>query len=124
MADWRQRLAAVKSLGTARITTTGRRTGKPHTVPIWFAAGDDGRIYLGTLKMGRDWPKNVKKTPEIEIQIGDVRLRGRASIIEDAGKREGIERLLASKYLVARIGSWFGLKPQGVFEVEVTGEAG
>ncbi len=123
MADWRQRLEALKRTRTCRITTYGRKTGKPHTVTIWFACGDDGRVYLGTLKLGRDWPKNVQKNPEVEVQIGDLRLRGRCAALGDPGKREQIERLLASKYVVSRIASWFGFRPAGVFEVEVTGEA-
>jgi len=33
------------------LTTTGRRTGRPHTIEIWYAV-QDGRIYL--MAGGRD----------------------------------------------------------------------
>jgi deazaflavin-dependent oxidoreductase (nitroreductase family) len=114
----------VSGASTCRITTRGRKTGKLHTVPIWFAAGDDGNVYLGTLKMNRDWPKNVAKNPDVVLEIGGLRLKGDARQVTEPAKRSRIESMLAGKYIVARIGSWFGLKPQGVFEVKVLGEAG
>jgi len=44
MADLAARLAAIKDRGTLRITTRGRRTGKPHTVTIWFVV--DGVLWV------------------------------------------------------------------------------
>ena len=42
------RLAAVKDRSTCRITTRGRRTGRPHTRTIWFVV-EDTVLYLATL---------------------------------------------------------------------------
>ncbi len=51
---------------TCRITTRGRKTGRPHAVTIWFVVGaEEQRVYLGTLRMGRDWPRNVAANPEV-----------------------------------------------------------
>jgi hypothetical protein len=122
MIHWQKKLESLKERSTCRITTRGRRTGRPHTVTIWFVVGDDGRIHLGTLKMGRDWPKNVAANPEVVLEIGDLRLNGRAEQVIEESSCARIESLIAGKYWVARIASWLGFKPQGVFEVRVSGE--
>ena len=123
MIHWQKKLEALKQTGTCRITTRGRKTGRPHSVPIWFVVGEERRIYLGTLRMGRDWPKNVAVNPGVSLQIGDLQLEGEARLVTDEAERANIESQLASKYWAAWIGSWLGFKPQGVFEVKISGEA-
>jgi deazaflavin-dependent oxidoreductase (nitroreductase family) len=52
------------------LTTTGRKSGQPRTIEIWFWL--DGRT-LYMLSGGRersDWVKNARKTPAIRIRIG------------------------------------------------------
>ncbi len=122
MSDWQEKLDAVKRRSTCRLTTRGRRTGRPHTVTIWFAI-EEGRVYLATLRLGRDWPKNVLANPEATLAIGDVKLLGCVRRVTDGEPRAHIESLIAKKYWGARIAGWLGFKPQGVFEVEVSGEA-
>jgi deazaflavin-dependent oxidoreductase (nitroreductase family) len=123
VVHWQKRLESLKEQSTCRITTRGRRTGRPHTVTIWFVVGDGGRIHLGTLKMGRDWPKNVAANPDVVLEIGDLRLSGRVQQVSEENERARIESLLAAKYWAAWIGSWLGFRPEGVFEVRVIGEA-
>jgi len=123
MIHWQKKLEALKQTSTCRITTRGRKTGRPHSVPIWFVVGEERRIYLGTLRMGRDWPRNVAVNPGVSLQIGDLQLAGEARLVTDEAERANIESQLASKYWAAWIGSWLGLKPQGVFEVRIRGEA-
>ena len=81
------------------------------------------RECVGTLRMGRDWPKNVAVNPGVSLQIGDLQLEGEARLVTDEAERANIESQLASKYWAAWIGSWLGFKPQGVFEVKISGEA-
>lgn len=122
MIPWRNKLESLKDRSRCRITTRGRRTGRPHTVTIWFAVGEAQTIYLGTLRMGRDWPKNVAVNPDVLLEIGDLRLSGRAELVNDPARRADIESRLTAKYWAARIGSWLGFRPQGVFAVQVGGE--
>jgi deazaflavin-dependent oxidoreductase (nitroreductase family) len=124
MSDWQQKLAGLRDVRTCRITTRGRKTGRPHTVTIWFVVGaEEQRVYLGTLRMGRDWPRNVAANPEVIVDIADLRLQGRARVVTDDRKRQRVESALAAKYWGVWIGSWLGLRPQGVFEVELGPEA-
>jgi hypothetical protein len=111
------RLAAVKDQSTLRITTRGRRTGKRHTVPIWFVA-DGGTLYLGTLNAKRDWVRNLTKTPTIELDIGGLRLCGNGRAVTDPAVDARVRELLAAKYWMAWIGSWFGKGPDRTFRVD------
>jgi deazaflavin-dependent oxidoreductase (nitroreductase family) len=75
------------------LTTTGRVTGKPREIEIWF--GLNGRtLYL--LSGGRersDWVRNLQKAPDVSVRIAGRTFAGRARIVpHDSGRtpsREG-----------------------------------
>ena len=111
------RLAAVRDRSTCRITTRGRKSGRPHTVTVWFLV-EDTTIYLGTLDARRDWVRNLERTPDVALDIDGVRVRGRAATVHDPGVDSHVRRLLAAKYWMAWIGSWFGKGPARTFRVD------
>jgi len=115
--DLAARLAALNSRWNCRITTRGRKTGKPHTVTIWFLA-DGVRLFLGTLSANRDWVKNVTKNPEADFEIGDLRVRGRVHTIDAAAQPPHVTAAFFRKYWIAWIGSWFGFGPERHFRVD------
>ena len=82
------------------LTTTGRVTGRPHEIEIWFALGDSGStLYL--LSGGRDrsdWVKNLRRNPEVIVRIGRECFGGRARIVEDEEEDELARHLLVEKY--------------------------
>ncbi len=82
------------------LTTTGRVTGRPHEIEIWFALGDSGRtLYL--LSGGRDrsdWVKNLRRNPEVTVRIDGERFDGRARIAEDEEEEDLARQLLVEKY--------------------------
>ena len=53
------------------LTTTGRRTGNPHTVELWFALAG-GRIYLSHEGKYTDWMKNIVKENQVTFKIRDI----------------------------------------------------
>ena len=118
-----ERLAAVKDRSTCRITTRGRRTGKPHTRIVWFAV-EDTAVYLGTLNARRDWVRNAQKNPDVELDLGALRLRGRLSTITDPALEAHVNALIAAKYWVAWIASWFGKGAERTFRVDQLTVAG
>ncbi len=124
MTPWQKELEKRRHVGSCRITTRGRKTGRPHTVTIWFVVGEEKVVHLGTLRLGRDWPKNVAANPEVVLEIDGLRLRGNARLVTDESKRVWAESALSAKYWGVWISSWLGFRPEGVFEVEVSGEAG
>ena len=83
----------------AYLTTTGRRTGKEHTIEIWFAL-HDGRIYMLSGGGDRsDWVRNLRKTPQIRLRIGTQTATARAHVVRAATKEDDLARkLLDGKY--------------------------
>jgi deazaflavin-dependent oxidoreductase (nitroreductase family) len=83
----------------AYLTTTGRRTGKQHTIEIWFAL-HDGRIYMLSGGGGRaDWVKNLRKTPAVRIRIGTRSASATARPLRPGTKEDELARqLLDGKY--------------------------
>jgi deazaflavin-dependent oxidoreductase (nitroreductase family) len=82
------------------LTTTGRVTGRPHTIEIWFAL--NGRalyILSGNGPRHRaDWVRNLTKTPEVTVRIGDREFAGIGRIVEGDEEDGHARRLLLEKY--------------------------
>jgi deazaflavin-dependent oxidoreductase (nitroreductase family) len=56
------------------LRTTGRRSGRPHTIEIWFAAVD-ARLYLISGGGDRsDWVRNLQADASACVRIGDQEL--------------------------------------------------
>jgi deazaflavin-dependent oxidoreductase (nitroreductase family) len=83
----------------AYLTTTGRRSGKQHTVEIWFAL-HDGRIYMLSGGGDRaDWVKNLRKTSAVRLRIGTQSSSAKARIVRAGTKEDELARqLLDGKY--------------------------
>lgn len=94
------------------LTTTGRWTGNPHTVELWFAIEGDS-IYLSHEGRYTDWMKNIAKDDEIEFRIGHLHFKGRARTIQDKVTFDLGKHALYRKYFgkasEAVIDDWFSL---------------
>jgi deazaflavin-dependent oxidoreductase (nitroreductase family) len=80
------------------LTTVGRVTGKPHEIEIWFAI-DGHTLYM--LSGGRDrsdWVKNLRRTPEVTVQIAREHFEGQARVILEVEEDALARRLLVEKY--------------------------
>jgi deazaflavin-dependent oxidoreductase (nitroreductase family) len=64
------------------LTTIGRRSGKPHTVQIWFALRD-GKMYLSHEGKETDWMKNIKKNGQVSFMVGRENFIGNACYLDD-----------------------------------------
>jgi len=92
------------------LTTVGRRTGKRHTIEIWFAR-ENGRLYL--LSGGgeaADWVRNIRKTPAVQVRIGTRTVAAQAREIKTPDEDALARRLLDEKYMGwktgKRLSSW------------------
>jgi len=83
----------------AYLTTTGRRTGKEHTIEIWFAL-HEGRIYMLSGGGDRaDWVRNLRKTPRVRLRIGTQSASATARVVRAGTKEDELARhLLDGKY--------------------------
>jgi deazaflavin-dependent oxidoreductase (nitroreductase family) len=101
-------LQKVAGESNVEITTVGRKSGKPHTKPIWFVY-DQGRLYLQAGREGKtDWYQNLKKNPQITLKIDTLTFAGKAQFIDDAKETERIHNLFKQKYFAARVAGVVG----------------
>jgi deazaflavin-dependent oxidoreductase (nitroreductase family) len=65
------------------LTTTGRRTGFPREIEIWFT-GHDGRFYLIAEHRERaNWVRNIRADSRVQIRVGDRQCAATARVVED-----------------------------------------
>lgn len=82
----------------AYLTTTGRRTGRPHRVEIWFGL-HDGVLYLLSGGGNRsDWVRNLRADPSVRVEVAGVDRPALARVVDDPGEEASARRLLAAKY--------------------------
>jgi deazaflavin-dependent oxidoreductase (nitroreductase family) len=80
------------------LTTTGRVTSRSHRIEIWFAI-DDRTLYMLSGGRGRsDWVRNLKATPEVNVEIGTGVFAGRARVVENSAEGERARQLVHDKY--------------------------
>ena len=80
------------------LTTTGRVTGKPHTIEIWFGLEGSTLYMLSGGRNGSDWVKNIRRQPEVTVRIGNHYFRGSGRVVEDPEEDALARRLLVDKY--------------------------
>jgi deazaflavin-dependent oxidoreductase (nitroreductase family) len=71
--NWRIGAAARKAVPVCLLTTTGRKSGRPRTVPLCFLRDGDAVVLVasqGGLPTNPQWYYNVKANPEVQIEIG------------------------------------------------------
>jgi deazaflavin-dependent oxidoreductase (nitroreductase family) len=81
------------------LTTTGRRSGRPHRIEIWFAA-HHGKLYL--LSGGRDrsdWIRNLQANGRVSVELAGDDHVGVARVLEPGTAEDRLAReLLVAKY--------------------------
>jgi len=124
-----ERLDRVANRQTVRLTHYGRKSGKPYEVTIWFVV-DGERVFLGTANVSRQWVRNVQKTPNVKLAIGDETFEGAARFLADRSEHDQAQARMRKKYWMywpvlslARLVMAIGLVKDrtGSFEVTLTG---
>jgi deazaflavin-dependent oxidoreductase (nitroreductase family) len=84
------------------LTTTGRVSGRPHTIEIWFARRGPTLYLLSGGGDRSDWVRNLRRRPPAAVQIGRRRARalpGRARVLDPGSPEDELARdLLVEKY--------------------------
>jgi deazaflavin-dependent oxidoreductase (nitroreductase family) len=81
------------------LTTTGRVSGRPHTIEIWFATDDGRSLYL--LAGGgeqSDWVRNIRQKADVRVRVDDEEYDALGRIVADAAERERAAHLVFEKY--------------------------
>jgi deazaflavin-dependent oxidoreductase (nitroreductase family) len=99
-------LEAVAGATEGVLVTTGRVSGRPREVTLWFAV-DDGRIVM-LAGGGRtaDWVRNLEADPGVELRANGAAVRGTARIVEGEPDDPLVRDAIAAKYGTTGLTSW------------------
>ncbi len=81
------------------ITTTGRKSGKPRRIEIWFH-NLEGRLYLTGLPGRRSWYANLQEHPQFIFhlkQSAQADLAARATPVLDRVRRQEVLSVILRK---------------------------
>jgi len=97
-------LAAAEEL---ELVTTGRRSGRPRSVRLWFAVDDD-TLWLRTDVEAPDWVRNLRRHPECVVRIGDHEINATYGPVTD--REASLRHLVAlwrAKYGAEWVQDWY-----------------
>jgi deazaflavin-dependent oxidoreductase (nitroreductase family) len=81
--------ARLSSSRTIDLTTTGRKTGRPHRIEIWWFHVD-GRFIITGSPGRRDWLANVRANPSVVIHAAGRDLPAKAIEVTDIEEKRKV----------------------------------
>jgi deazaflavin-dependent oxidoreductase (nitroreductase family) len=110
------------------LTTTGRVSGRPHTIEIWFARRGPTLYLLSGGGDRSDWVRNLRRRPEVAVRVGRRYARalpGRARVLDPGSPEDELARdLLVEKYQPSYGGDLSGWRRSSLpVAIDLAGEA-
>ncbi len=102
------------------LTTTGRTSGRPHEIEIWFGISDGTLFLLSGGRQRADWVKNIKKDPRVRVRINTQSVALKARVVKAGTHEDRIARdVLDGKYMGWREGQKLSSWARGSLPVAV-----
>jgi deazaflavin-dependent oxidoreductase (nitroreductase family) len=70
------------------LTTTGRKSGLPREIEIWFVAYDGCYYLCSEKRFEADWVQNIRQNPEVSFWVEGYSYRGRGRPVDPATEPE------------------------------------
>jgi deazaflavin-dependent oxidoreductase (nitroreductase family) len=96
--------AELAGLDFCYVTTTGRRSGRPHTIEIWFALEGNVAYLLAGGGQTSDWVRNLREHPTVGLRLGDREMLCRARVVDDPEEDRRARTLVYGKYSPSNAG--------------------
>ena len=81
------------------LTTTGRVTGNPHEIEIWFGIANGVLYILSGNREKSDWVANLIKQPNVAVRIGGTTYNATARVLAPDTEEDAMaRRLLVDRY--------------------------
>jgi len=81
-----------------KITVTGRKSGRPISIPVWFVLESDKLYLLPVQGSDTQWYKNVLKNPTIRIDARGAKAEIKATPITDPKQVSPVVEKFRAKY--------------------------
>lgn len=89
----------VASLDVCYLTTTGRITGRPHRIEIWFVLQGETVYVMAGGRDRSDWVRNLVADPDVELELGARKRATRAHVVPEGSDEDALaRRLMLEKY--------------------------
>jgi deazaflavin-dependent oxidoreductase (nitroreductase family) len=81
------------------LTTTGRRSGRPHEIEIWFGLANGVLYLLAGGGRSSDWVRNLIQQPQVRLRLRERVYEASARVLEPGTEEDALaRRLLVEKY--------------------------
>jgi deazaflavin-dependent oxidoreductase (nitroreductase family) len=83
------------------LTTTGRRSGLPREIEIWFTKRDQRYYIIAEHYHKAHWVQNLLGNPKVRWRVGQATLTGRARLVDPVAEsklNQSIQDLSLEKY--------------------------
>jgi deazaflavin-dependent oxidoreductase (nitroreductase family) len=81
------------------LTTTGRRSGRPHEIEIWFGVIDDELYLISGNGPTADWYRNLVAERRVSLRLAGQTRAGRARVVDDPDERWRVGEVMGAKYV-------------------------
>ena len=90
--------ARLDELDYAYLTTTGRVSGEPREIEIWFALAGGTVYFLAGGGRRANWVRNIVADPRVSLRIGERTWPGTGRVVDDPAEDALARRALLAKY--------------------------
>jgi deazaflavin-dependent oxidoreductase (nitroreductase family) len=80
------------------VRTTGRRTGEPHEIEIWFGVIDDTMYLISGNGPNADWYRNALVDSHVTVRLNGETHDGVARDVSDMDERRRVGDVMGAKY--------------------------
>jgi deazaflavin-dependent oxidoreductase (nitroreductase family) len=82
------------------LTTTGRVSGRPHTIEIWFALRGETLYMLAGGRNQADWVRNIQRHPDVQVKIREHTFPGKGRIVQGGSKPDAYDEDTLARQIV------------------------
>lgn len=77
------------------LTTTGRRSGRPRRIEIWFTRHESRYYLVAEHGLKAQWVQNLLADPAVRARVGRRSFRGRARVVDARSERDLVAAIRA-----------------------------
>jgi deazaflavin-dependent oxidoreductase (nitroreductase family) len=88
----------LRAARVCHLVTTGRTSGRPRRIEIWFAAVGDRWFALAGGRERAHWVRNLRADPVVRVEIRGRTFEGTARLIEGTDEDPVAREAIADKY--------------------------
>jgi deazaflavin-dependent oxidoreductase (nitroreductase family) len=100
-------VSALDGVTEVSLTTTGRRSGRESSRPVWFVRQDETLYLVPVTGTDSQWYRNVLATPAVRLAAAGTQYTADAVPVTDAGNIAQILDAFRAKYGARDVASYY-----------------